>query len=362
MQSKFLSVSSPSSFPPSLPASVYINFKKPVNCFALSVSRKIAVVSGTGFIARVGLLPFGLLQCVEADYDIWKIEFSASELFVYLASNESDSLIHIHHSESLARLGAISGHGGFLSEILVLRTRDVVVSSSSDRTIRIWDGFGYGEREQISEASVWFRALACDAQETRFFAGGGSRDLISFSILPFKLTRKRSLPEAVFSLRFSGDGRTLFAGLEVSVGFLDPQNLALIRRIPAFLDLVRAVAPFYGDKFLVGSSEDDSISAFAFGKGASVYTFERHQDRVFNALVTPEGYLLSASQDRHFSIAKTRLTDPKLTLDVEHMPLLALKGKYSLSQLKMKKLKRVNPLFDPLAPLRSPLSNHPLFV
>ena len=163
MQSKFLSSSCPSSFPPSLPASVYINFKKPVNCFALSGCRKFAVVSGTGFIARVGLLPFGLQRCVEADCDIWKVEFSASELFVYLASNESDSLIHIHHSLSLARLGSIAGHGGFLSEILVLRTRDVVVSSSSDKTIRVWDGFGYKEREQLSEANVWFRALACDS-------------------------------------------------------------------------------------------------------------------------------------------------------------------------------------------------------
>ena len=310
-----------------LSTSLYIDFSNPVNCIVLSKDNKTVVVSGMNFICKIQIAPFRVLKYVEINCDIWKITFSSSEMYLFLASNETDNSIFMHNAENLNYIRTIHGHTNFVSEIIVLKKLPFLVSSSSDKKIIFYNAFDFSIAHTVTSKDQWFRTLLVNKEETLLYGGGENNYIVIFDLNDFSEKKSKKMIEGIFSLTFGKNEEVLYVGMEKGLMFLNSLTLDVKRYFNVFQDWIWGLYSFYDDKFVIASSDDHCVKSISNMKTNQYTDLIRHSDRVFDVKITAEGYLLTASQDETFGILKTRVVLPKLTInDAEIRKLIRLKS------------------------------------
>jgi serine/threonine protein kinase len=158
------------------------------------------------------------------------------------------------------------GFQGGVTAIAISPDGQTLASSSTDKTIRLWNLFT-GELEQTLGRSLWFRT--------------GHTDRIN-------------------ALAFVPDGRTLISGS-------DDSNLILWnlsdRRASVTLDspswIVSAIALTPDGQFLGSGSGDGKIHLWHLPDQELIATLDKHRDRITSLVVSPDGQtLVSSSYDK----------------------------------------------------------------
>ncbi len=129
----------------------------------------------------------------------------------------------------------LAGHTGEITGVAFVPNSSLIVSSSTDKTIRLWD-LNTGDTAKTSvPLSAEVNAIAVNPEGTMLAAGTSDNKVALFSIANLKGGETRVLPghtSEIFALAFSRDGRWLASGgMDQTVKLWDPKAGAEVRTL-----------------------------------------------------------------------------------------------------------------------------------
>ena len=207
------------------------------------------------------------------------------------------------------------GHKAKLSGVMFTRDGRYLVSTSVDKTVRVWD-VGTGDtvrvlRGQIgpgSEGKIYAAALS---PRDRLLAVGGYSEHDEIRLIDFRTGEVTALlkghTNVISALAFSPDGTRLISGSfdktariwaigsrQSAIG--NPECLCVLR---GHTDYIYAVARSPDGTRAATGSDDDALKLWDARSGRLIKTLTGHTNDVVSVAFTPDGrYLLSGSWDR----------------------------------------------------------------
>jgi WD40 repeat protein len=171
---------------------------------------------------------------------------------VLACQNESGARIDLLDLATGHRVAALDGHGDVVTSLAFSRDGRLLVSGSTDKSVRIWD---VGTRKQL-------------------FALSGHED-------------------AVTCVAISADGRTVAsAGLDATVRLWDPSTGSVLATLVSHTDAVQALAFAPGGKILASGAKDSAVVLWSVATHKEIGSFD-HKTMVHSLAFTPDGTSLA---------------------------------------------------------------------
>lgn len=200
-----------------------------------------------------------------------------------------------------ADANTLVGHTDTVWAVALNPAADTVISSSFDKTIRLWDSQTGKLLRTLSGHTDAVRAIALTPDGQRLASAGGDKTIkvwnLETGILLYTLPG-HSRP--VWSLAISPDGKTLASGgYDGTIKLWNLQTRELLNTIPEHYDSVWSVAISPDGKALASGSYDGTIKLWNLQTGSLMHTLSGHSDSVRTVGISPDGKtLVSGSWDK----------------------------------------------------------------
>jgi WD40 repeat protein len=137
----------------------------------------------------------------------------ASDRVIFLSSRDETASITTLASKNQGRSCIkLAGHTSWVDNVLPLLLSNQCVTSSDDKTIKVWDCQTGACLHTLTEHSHIVVQLALHASGQRFASGSWDRCVIIWSTQTFEITHRIQFPGGVQSVAFDED-ETLYAGV-----------------------------------------------------------------------------------------------------------------------------------------------------
>lgn len=213
-----------------------------------------------------------------------------------LVSSSFDKTMRLWNLPTGTWRQTLSGHTDAVRAIAVSADNQTLVSGSGDKTIKIWD-LQTGELIRTIAGHVgpvWAVALSPDSQT---LASGSYDGTIKTWDVPSG-EPLQTIPEdydSIWSLAISPDGQTLASGSYGStIKLWDLQTGQLLRTLSGHTDAVRSIAISPDGQTLVSGSWDKTIKVWDLQTGELLHTLSGHADRVLSVAISPDGQTIAS--------------------------------------------------------------------
>jgi hypothetical protein len=186
---------------------------------------------------------------------------------------------------------------------VAVHSANVLLSGSSDRTIKAWD-LRTGElRQQLAghQDTVW--SVATSAERQRIASGSSDQTAKVWNLADGRLLHSFHHPGPVWSVAMSPDGQLLASGSGQSIYLWSLRTGEPLPPLQGHQDTVRAIALSSDGQTLVSGSSDRTLKVWDLRTGNLLRTFSGHQARILSVAISPDQQtLVSGSVDRTLKV------------------------------------------------------------
>jgi eukaryotic-like serine/threonine-protein kinase len=198
-------------------------------------------------------------------------------------------------------LAVLSGHGDTVISAAYSPDGTRIVSSSSDRTARIWDARSGVQLAVLSGHGDVVNTAAYSPDGTRIVTASNDKTVrIWDAHTGAPLTVLRGHEDSVESARYSPDGtRIVTASDDKTVGIWDARSGTRLAALPGHAGIVYSAAYSPDGTRIVSASDDKTVRLWDARTGAPLATLTGHGDIVYSAAYSPDGTrIVTASFDK----------------------------------------------------------------
>ncbi|PYK99813.1 MAG: hypothetical protein DME19_07325 [Verrucomicrobia bacterium] len=273
--------------------------------------RRIAVGDDAGY-ARIWDLDDGRLlhQARAHAATIWDIAYSPKADVLVTAS--TDQTVRFWQAASLAELNVFRGHAAEVWRVAFSPDGSTLATGSKDGTVRIW-GVNQTNTTDVFTRRVAFWKWPVFSADGEFVAMGEDHRVNVRRVDNGSVSA--TLASAQYPIGFSADGRELKTlGAEGDLQFWDwrAETNRLNRIIAAGLTNVRAHAVFADSNLLAVGDRDGNIRLRDFERGMQLASWKAHSGRISCLAISPDGRILASSSADEESVKLWSVPDGKL--------------------------------------------------
>jgi len=214
-----------------------------------------------------------------------------------LVSSSGDKTIKLWNLDTGQLLHTLSGHSDTVRSISLSADGRTLASGSGDKTIKLWNLETGKLLNTIASNSgpVWSVAITSDGQT---LVSGGEDGAIKLWNLQTGKLRRNLLAHSgrVFSVALSPDGQTCATGgIDKTIRIWNLQTGKLLHTLAGHTDAVRSVIFSPDGQMLASSSWDKTIKIWNLQTGELLRTLEGHSERVVSVTFSQDGQTLASS-------------------------------------------------------------------
>lgn len=217
----------------------------------------------------------------------------------YLAAGGTNGLITIWDTTNWSILHEITGHDESVTGIAFSMNCELLISSSLDKTIRIWNVVSGKEKKSI-DAKNYVTNLAITSDGKKIAGSTYDKSIFFWNLSDGKLINQiNNLPNIPTNIAFSPDGKNLAIGLaDETVILFDLINNRIEHKFNKS-DLSGSEIAFSADgKWLATGADNGSIYLIDVVSKKKINTYFGHADSISDMAFSPDGnYLFSSSAD-----------------------------------------------------------------
>jgi RNA polymerase sigma factor (sigma-70 family) len=194
---------------------------------------------------------------------------------------------------ALVRVGSVRlRHGSVVTGLAYSSDGKILVSSSWDHTVRVWEAAtGKELRTLTHQARLLSVAVSPDGK--RVASGGPGVSL--WDVESGKQVKTLMPNVSVPAVAFSKDGKTLAFASDRSVLLYDPDSGGdMVRQFDGHTQPVTALAFSADSKVLASASSDETVRLWQVASGKELHRFEGHRGGVLAVALSPDGKLLAS--------------------------------------------------------------------
>jgi len=213
---------------------------------------------------------------------------------------------------------ALSGHGATISSIAFTDGGTHLLSTSWDKTTRIWQCVDGVQKKNVLKHSSEFKVMTINHETSKGAVGTRDGTVKIFSVDTMKCLRNILAHKLdVSGLAFTSTGSQLVtASWDGSVKLWDMGSFELVKNLLRQKERVRSIVLTPDDSFVHVGLHDGVIRSVSLGNVRNRYEKNAHSDIVSALAVSPSGeYLISGSWDR--TIKLWNLSEKKLVTTVK---------------------------------------------
>ncbi len=235
-----------------------------------------------------------------------------------IACGTTDAKILLISAKTGKPQRALSGHGTIISSLAFIDNGTHILSTSWDKTTRIWQCADGVQKKDVLKHSSEFKVMAVNHETSKGAVGTRDGTVKIFSIDKLKCLRNLLAHKLDISgLAFTSNGSQLVtASWDGSVKLWDMGSLELVKNLLRQKKRVRSIALTPDDSFIHVGLHSGVIRSVSLGNIRNRYEKYAHSDIVSALAVSPSGeYLISGSWDR--TIKLWNLSEKKLMTTVK---------------------------------------------
>ncbi|HEX6650295.1 MAG TPA: TIR domain-containing protein [Pyrinomonadaceae bacterium] len=216
-----------------------------------------------------------------------------------------------------ALIRTLSGHAGTINGCAVSADGATIVSASSDRTLKVWDGRSGAERLTLNGHAGVVRACAISTDGATIASASDDKTVKVWDgrsgVERFTLTGHAG---RVTSCALSGDATTIIsASQDKTVKVWDGRSGAERFTLNGHLARVRACAVSANGLTIISASDDKTVKVWDGRSGANRFTLRGHNGRVRGCALSGDGAtIISISDDNTLKVWDGRSGVERLTL------------------------------------------------
>jgi WD40 repeat protein len=220
--------------------------------------------------------------------------------------------------------GELVGHEAAVSVVRISPDGEIVITASSDKTIRVWDLPARRERSVLGRHRKQVLALDLDASRDRVWSGGHDGRLNAWSLATGQLDATVELGGSVTSVAVRAvDGVVAAATVGSGIAIMSAAGTEMVR-VARDVRVIGSVAWAADGSFLVASSPGGA-TVWASEGWEHVRSLGSGAGSMLPTALTPDGSRIALGWDHHVGLWSADESQPEVTVD--GLP----KGVYGLS-------------------------------
>lgn len=258
--------------------------------FVLGEDGPISVFDGRMTDRIAYIIPSERIRCIDVSVDS-----------ALVAGAGDDGQVHIWDWRSGLEINQLAGHMSSIKAIAIRNDDNVIVSGSDDQTVKIWDLKRRHSLRTIKGYGNAIRAVACSA-DGKDLISGGEDGLIRVWRPDVDAREPISVLEGhtqtIQTLAISPQGRLVASGSnDQTVRLWDILTGTCRGVLRGHDSWVWGVAFSHDGRLLATASRDYSIIIWDASSGQRLRTLTGHTDEVHCVIFTPDGLLITGSDD-----------------------------------------------------------------
>lgn len=217
-----------------------------------------------------------------------------------LVSGSSDKSIKLWDLSQGALLQTLTGHTGAIHAVIVHPNGRVVISASSDKTIRLWHLTKGQLLHTFTDHTNWVNTLAIGAKGQLLASGSDDQTIKVWNLKTGQLMHNLTGHSGpVHAVAISPDGKTLISGSsDKSIRVWNLVNGTLALTLTRHSSRVNSVAISPNGLIAASGSDDGTVKLWELQTGQVLHTLTDHEDAVSGVAISVDGkYLVSGSHD-----------------------------------------------------------------
>lgn len=215
-------------------------------------------------------------------------DISPDGRYALFSSGDSAFMFDI---DSGCEVQSFVGHANTCNSASFSADGRMVVTASSDKTIKVWDIDDGKEIRTIDGHGSLVMSAKFSPDGKRIASGSYDKSVKLWDVSTGECVGTNGdYSNGVFSVGFSADGKFLVTGSgDGSVKILDAKNCRLVRGFAGHAKPVRSVSFSPDGKRIISSSDDGTIKLWEAGTGELSWTFSADASPVYSCAFSPDG-------------------------------------------------------------------------
>ncbi len=234
--------------------------------------------------------------------DVWSADYSPDRSKV--VSSSVDKTIKIWDAKTGKELATLEGHSGGVYNVAFSPDGTKIVSGSGDGTIKIWDVETGKELATLKGHSDSVYTVSISLDGSKIVTASRDKTIKIWDVETGKELSTLTGDSYWFSATFSPDGtKIVSASYDKTIKIWDVETGKGLAILKGHSDRVNAVAISPDGSKIVSASKDKMIKIWDVATGKELATLKGHSDSVFTVDFSPDGSkIVSASNDKTIKI------------------------------------------------------------
>jgi WD40 repeat protein len=211
------------------------------------------------------------------------------------------------------RLGELVGHESSVNVILVSRDGSLVVTASSDRTVRTWDLPARRQRAVLGRHRSQVLGLALDEAHGRVWSGGQDRRLSAWDVATGEGAGTIDVGAPVTSVAVRADGLVAASTVGGGISVRDPDG-AEVTRLAADTDASTSVTWASDGGFVLAAASGRAL-VWSSDDWRLVRTIDPGGDGLWPIALSPDGSRVALGWHGHIGLWGPDQDAPAVTVD-----------------------------------------------
>ncbi|KAH8659280.1 vegetative incompatibility protein HET-E-1 [Tricladium varicosporioides] len=218
-----------------------------------------------------------------------------------VVSGSSDKTVRLWDAVTGAALQTLEGHTGWINSVAFSPDGKQVVSCSSDNTVRLWDTVVGVELQTLEGHTDWVQSVAFSPDGKQVVSSSRDKTVRLWdAVIEAEFQTIEGYTYSILSVAFSPDGKQVVSGsYDRAVRVWDAVTGVVLRTLEGHTDDVHSVAFSPDSKRVASGSNDATIRIWDAITGAALHAFEGHEGLVTLVAFSPDGKrVVSVSSDQ----------------------------------------------------------------
>lgn len=211
--------------------------------------------------------------------------------------------ITLDNINQVTQIRTLTGHQDNINSVVISHDRQLIISCSSDKTIKIWN-LATGKLVHTFAGHKNSINVVAISHDDRYIVSGSYEEVKVWNLQSQQFVYNlKGYHDWVNTLAISHDDKYIVSGSYQTIKIWSLQTGQLLHTLNEHQDWVNAVAISHDDRYIVSGSGDQSIKIWDLTTGKPLHTFAQ-QGQPINSLAIShdDRYIISASKDNTIKI------------------------------------------------------------